>query len=103
MGEDKLDKIIRLCSSLNEFHKLAVGFSVGCYSNPVPIYGVTIDKEFTPYSDLDTAIQSIEDLYNSQGRTHLKNELLQKIEDVQYELNKYQETLAKLEENHNAV
>lgn len=98
MNEDKLDKIIRLCSSLNEFQKLAVGFSVGCYANPTPIYGVTVDREFTAYSDLDAAIQSIEDLYNSQGRTYLKQELLQKIEDVQYELNKYQETLAKLED-----
>lgn len=103
MNEDKLDKIIRLCSSLKEFQKLAVGFSVGCYANSVPIYGVTIDKEFTPYSDLDTAIQSIEDLYDSQGRAYLKQDLLQKIEDVQYQLNKYQETLAKLEEKHNAI
>lgn len=103
MNEDKLDKIIRLCSSLNEHQRLSVGFSVGCYTTVMPIFGVTVDREFTPYSDMDAAIQAIEDLYNSQGRIHLKNELLQKIEDVQYELAKYQETLAKLEEKHNAV
>lgn len=103
MGEDKLDKINNLCYLINRNKKINISFQVGYYYDGIFNCGLSIDNKFEPYRSIDHIIDTLEDLYLDNGTSQLKKELLRDIDNLQYVLNKYQETLAKLEEKHNAV
>ena len=104
MFEDKLDKIIRLCYGINSYKGLNASFQIGYwYSGASPTVTVHIDNNMFHCLTVDAAIDKLESVYYDNTDNTLKNEILEKIEAVQYELNKYQETLAKLEEKHDAV
>lgn len=104
MNEDKLDKIIRLCYGINSSKGLNASFQIGYwYSGASPTFTLHIDSHTFQCLNVDAAIDKLESVYYDNTNNTLKNEILEKIEAVQYELNKYQETLAKLEEKHNAV
>lgn len=104
MGEDKLDKIVRLCHGINSYKGLNTSFQIGYwYSGASPTISIHIDSHMFQCLSVDAAIDTLESLYHTNTNDTLKNELLQKIDEVQYQLNKYQETLAKLEEKHNAI
>lgn len=99
MGEDKLDKIVRLCYWINKNKGINVSFQVGYwYSGVSPSVSLHIDGGMYQYVNVDAAIDALENLYTSDESCKLKTDLLDRISHLQYELNKYWETLAKLEE-----
>lgn len=107
MGEsnqvDYLDKITTLCYLINKNQKINVSFQIGYFYDGVFSCGLAIDNNFTHYDYVEDVLKALEDLYLEGDESKLKKELLRNIDNLQYQLSKYQETLAKLEEKHDAI